>query len=285
MRWRFLFIPALSIVISQLAWAYIPPSRMILGRVSENAGSGIYSIEQEVQIPLGAEPIYLKETWLIENERNLRLTVNGTKDLKDLIHLQFIYVGGQKWQLKNGRKESTKISEDFVEKYFHFRNAENLIGSLQSLKILPVTLTTRKAAVKKGEEFKYEPESFVRLTRTEGSVSYAFGQPSAVEQKELNPGFWVEQDQFIIRKIRFPSQAEVTAENYTPFARGLNLPKLRTIQWNQNTVTIRLLNVSGKVAKSGQLFQPNTLDVPYTIKPLPDASAQTLIEEFYSRFR
>ena len=154
MHWIFLFVPFISMIISQSAWAYIPPSRMILGRVSENAGSGIYSIEQEVQIPLGAEPIYLKETWLIENERNLRLTVTGTKDLKDLVHLQFIYVGGQKWQLKNGKKESSKISEDFVEKYFHFRNAENLIASLQSLKILPVPLTARKAVFKKGEEFK-----------------------------------------------------------------------------------------------------------------------------------
>ena len=285
MRWIFLFVPVVSIVISQMAWAYIPPARMILGRVSENAGSGNYSIEQEVQISMGAEPIYLKETWLIENERNLRLTVTGTKDLKDLVHFQFIYIGGQKWQLKNGKKESSKISEDFVEKYFHFRNTENLITSLQSLKILPVPLAVRKTAVKKGEEYKYDPESFVRLTRTEGSVSYAFGQPSAVEQKELNPGLWIEQDQFMIRKMRFPSQAEVTAENYASFARGLNLPKLRTVQWNQNTVTIRLLNVSGKVANSSQMFQPNTLDVPYTIKPLPDSSAQTLIEEFYSRFR
>ncbi len=285
MRWIFLLIPFLSFMLSSIAWAYLPPSRMILSRVSENAGSGTYSIEQEVQMSVGAEPIYLKETWVIENERNLRLTVTGTKDLKDLVRLQFIYVGGQKWQLKNGKKESTKISEDFAEKYFHFRTPESLIASLQNLKILPVPLGTRKPVLKKGEEFKYELEPFVRLTRTEGSVSYAFGQPSAVEQKELNPGLWVEQDQFIIRKIRFPSQAEITAENYGPFARNLSFPRLRTIQWNQNTVTIRLVNVSGKVANSSQLFQPNTLDVPYTIKPLRDASAQTLIEEFYSRFR
>ena len=285
MRWLFLLMTFTLAITSSVAWAYIPPARMILGRVSENAGSGTYSIEQEVQMSVGVEPLYLKETWVVENERNFRLTVTGTKDLKDLIHLQFIYVGGQKWQLKNGKKESQKISEDFVEKYFHFRNSENLIASLQFLKILPQPLGNRKPVVKKGEEFKYEPESFVRLSRAEGSISYAFGQPSAVEQKELNPGLWVEQDQFMIRKIRLPSQAEVTAENYAPFARGLNFPKLRTIQWNQNTVTIRLLNVSGKVAGGNQVFQPNTLDVPYTIKPLPNASAQTLIEEFYSRFR
>lgn len=272
-------------LISTAAWAYIPPARMILSRVSENAGTGTYTIEQEVQMSVGIEPIYLKETWVVENERNLRLTVTGTKDLKDLVHLQYIYVGGQKWQLKNGQKVSEKIPEDFVERYFHFRNPENLVASLQSLKILPQPLNHRKASTKKGEEFKYEQESFVRLSRAEGGISYAFGQPTPIEQKDLLPGLWIEQDQFTLRKLRFPSQAEVTAENYAPFARGLNFPKLRTLQWNHNTVTIRLLNVVAKGAVGPNTFQPSNLDVSYTMKALPNASAQTLIEEFYTRFR
>lgn len=267
------------------AWAYVPPTRMILSRVSENAGTGTYTIEQEVQMSVGIEPIYLKETWVVENERNMRLTVTGTKDLKDLVRLQYIYVGGQKWQYKNGKKESEKIPDDFIERYFHFRNSENLIASLQTLKVLPNPLSRKKTISKKGEEFKYEQEPFVRLSRAEGGISYAFGTPTPVDQKELLPGLWVEQDQFTVRKIRFPSQAEVTAENYAPFARGLNFPKLRTLQWNQNTVTIRLLNVSAKGSAGSQAFQPSTLDVPYTMRSLPNASAQTLIEEFYSRFR
>ena len=88
MRWIFLIV----ILISQSVWAYIPPTRIILSRVSENAGNGTYIIEQEVQMSVGIEPIYLKETWVVENERTLRLTVQGTKDLKDLIRLQYLYV-------------------------------------------------------------------------------------------------------------------------------------------------------------------------------------------------
>lgn len=281
MRWIFLIV----ILISQNVWAYIPPTRIILSRVSENAGNGIYFIEQEVQMLVGIEPIYLKETWVVENERTLRLTVQGTKDLKDLIRLQYLYVGGQKWQLKNGKKESSKVSEDFIEKYFHFRTSENLIGSLQSLNILPVPLGTKKSVQKKGEEFKHEPESFVRYGRVEGSINYAFGKPTPVEQKDLNPGLWVEQDQFTIRKLRLPSQAEVTAENYATFSRGLSFPKQRTIQWNKNTVTVRLLSASSKGTAGNQIFQPNSLDITSTIKPLSNVAAQTLIEEFYTRFR
>ncbi len=281
MRWIFL----ITLFLSQMAWAYIPPTRMILSRVSENAGSGAYTLEQEVQMSAGIEPIYLKETWVVENERSLRLTVTGTKELKDLVRLQYVYAGGQRWQLKNGKREAVKTPEDFVEKYFHFRTSENLIASLQALRILPQPLGVKKISAKKGEEFKYEAEPFVRLSRVEGGASYAFGTPTPVEQKELNSGLWVEQDQFTIRKLRFPSQVEVTAENYVPFARGLNFPKLRTIQWNQNTVTIRLLSVTGKNVGGNQALQPSTIDIPFTIKALPNASAQTLIEEFYTRFR
>jgi hypothetical protein len=284
MRLSALFVTLIICLFSQISLAYIPPTKMILQRVAENSGSGTYTIEQEVQLSVGLEPIYLKETWVVENERNMRLTVTGTKDLKDLVKLQFVYTGGQKWRLRDGRREASKIPEEFTERYFHIRSTENLIAYLQQLKILP-SLSGRKSVPKKGEDFKYESEPFVRLGRSEGTISYAFGSPTPPDQKVLNPGLWVEQDQFLIRKIRFPTQAEVTAENFAPFARGLNFPKLRTIQWNQNTVYVRLLNVAGKSAAGPQAFQAASLEVPYTVKNLPNASAQTLIEEFYSRFR
>jgi hypothetical protein len=73
------------------------------------------------------------------------------------------------------------------------------------------------------------------------------------------------------------------AENYAVFTRGLNFPKLRTIQWGDNTVLLRVLSVTGK--NSAEPFQPSTLDTPRTIKNLPNAQIQALVEEFYSRFR
>lgn len=269
-----------------MAQAYIPPTKMILQRVSDNAGSGLYLVEQEVQLNTGVEPVFLKETWIIENERTLRLTVTGLKELKDSVRLQFVYVGGQKWQMHGNQKESGDIPDEFLERFFHIRNHENLIAYLQGLKILP-SLSGLKKPVQTGKnnEVKYEPEPFVRLSRSEGVINYAFGTPTPADQKDLGPGLWVEQDQFVIRKLRFPSQAEVTAENYGSFTRGLSFPKLRTIQWGQNTVQLRLLTVSGKVANASHSLKASSLDVPVMIKTPLNPAAQTLIEEFYTRFR
>lgn len=275
------FILIAALLGSLTSFAYIPPVRMILERVSDNAGNGIYVIEQEVQINTGLDPIYLRETWTVENDRTFRLSVTGTKDLRDSIQLQFVYVNGQKWQLKEGnRRESFKISEEFAERYFHVRNFENLIGYLQILKVLPSPLPQRKAP---GKDGKFDLEPYLRLSRTDGAVTYALGQPTPPDTKERLPGIWIEQDQFVVRKVRFPSQAEVVAENYAVFTRGLNFPKLRTIQWGTNTVYLRVLSVTGK--NSSEAFQPQSLDTPRMIKNLPNAAVQSLIEEFYTRFR
>lgn len=274
------FVLLFLFLISSISYGYIPPVRNILEKVSDNAGNGIYSLEQEVQINTGLDPLFLKETWVVENERTFRLTVTGVKELKDSVHLQFIYIGGQKWQLKDGKKEASKIPDEFIERFFHARNHDNLIAYLQNQKILPSPLGQRKFT---GKDGKYESEPYLRLARTDGVINYALGTPTPTDQSNLNPGLWVEQDQFVIRKIRFPSQAEIIAENYAAFTRGLNFPKLRTVQWGSNSVHLRVLSVSTKAAADS--FQTSSLESPRVIKNISNPAVQSLIEEFYSRFR
>jgi hypothetical protein len=266
-------------------FAYIPPTRMILQRTAENSGSGVYSIEQEVQFNNAQDSLFLRETWVIENDRTMRVTITGTKDLKDQIKMQFVYAGGQRWNL-NGSRENHRISEDFLEKYFNFRSTDHLANTLVNLKILPTNALAKKSFPTKNlENFKYEPEDFVRLSRAGGVPNYAFGPPSPSEGAS-SPGIWIEQDQFLVRKFRLPSQVEVTADNYNQYARGLNYPKIRTIRWGQNTVTIRLIGITaqrGGVASS--LFQPNSLDISTKLDGLNNQPAKDAILEFYSRFR
>ncbi len=265
------------------SFAYIPPTRMILERASENSGSGVYAIEQEVQFSNAQDSLFLKETWLIESDQSMRLMVTGTKDLKDQIKMQYVYAGGLRWSLASGR-ESQRLSEDFLEKYFHLRTMDRLASTLMQIKILPPTAISKKPLPKTVDGFKNEPEDFVRLSRAGGAVSYAYGVPSPVEGSE-NPGIWIEQDQFYIRKLRLPNQVEITADNYNSYSRGLSLPKIRTIRWGQNTVTIRLISVSAKPANvSGQL-QPNSLDMPIKLDGLNNLPAKDVVTEFYSRFR
>lgn len=264
------------------ASASIPPARMILQRVVEHAGSGAYAVEQEVQIPNGADTLSLKESWIIENDRSMRVTVSALREPKDAVQIQILYAGGQRWILKGGRKEQGPIPEDFAERAFHTRTLDSLGALLASLKILPPDALQKKPLPRRAEDFKYETPAYVRLARTGGVVAWAFGTPASPSAPDSSPGLWIEQDQFVIRKLRFPSQAEMTADSYSSYSRGLQLPKQRTIRWKEHTATIRLLSAS---ARTGAALSMNSLDKEWKIQGLDNQPARPLIEEFYTRFR
>lgn len=272
------------LLIGQLASAYILPTRTILQKTTEHAGSGIYAIEQEVQFSNGDENLLLKETWLIDGEK-MRLTVTGGKDLQNSFRIQFIYASGHRHSLVNNQKKSERISDDFMEKYLNFRNPDALANSLVHLKILPPAALSKKAPGKTAAEFKYEPESWVRLSRTGGVVNYAFGVATPVDQELNYPGLWIEQDEFVLRKIRLPNQAEMSAQSYSQFARGLQYPRQRTIRWGNNSVNIRLISASARPAASANLLAPASLDTNTVVDGLQSVPARNTVMEFYSRFR
>lgn len=268
-----------------LSQAYIIPTRTILQKTSENAGSGIYAIEQEVQFANGDDTLTLKETWLIENERSMRLTVTGGKDLQNTFALQFVYSAGQKFSLNGSSRKGERIPDDFLEKYLHFRNPDVFANNLAQLKIIPANGYQKRPLARAGTDFKHEPESWVRYSRTGGTVNYAFGIATPVEKDVNYPGLWIEQDQFLLRKLRLPTQVEMSANNYNQFAKGLSFPKSRTIRWGNQTVTIRTLSVSARPATVASLLQPASLDKTSNWEGIRALPAKDVVTEFYSRFR
>jgi hypothetical protein len=277
-----LFSVVLALSLSAQAW--IPTTRQILNKTTDNSGSGIYAIEQEVQFPNGAETLNLKETWLIDSDRTMRLTVTGTKEQASTIKLQFLYQGGQRHRLVDGTRRTEKISDDFLEKYLNFRSSDVMANVLTHMKIIPSNAMVRRGGAK-GADFKNAPEDWVRFSRTGGVVNYAFGTPTPVDQSDSNPGLWIEQDQFVVRKVRLPSQAEMTADNYSGYSKGLRYPKSRTIRWDKNTASIRLISASPRPQSAAGLLQPNSLDVSQKVDGLADMAAKDAVIEFYSRFR
>lgn len=277
-------IASVLLLFGPLASAYILPTRTILQKTVEHSGAGIYAIEQEVQFSNGDDNLLLKETWLIDGEK-MRLTVTGGKELQNSFKIQFVYSAGQRHSLVGNQKKAEKISEDFIEKYLNFRNPDTLANNLVHQKILPTTALVKKAPAKTAAEFKYEPESWVRLSRTGGVVNYAFGVATPVDQELNYPGLWIEQDEFVLRKIRFPNQAEMSAQNYSQFARGLQYPRQRTVRWGNNTVNIRLISASARPATSANLLTPASLDTNTVVDGIQSAPARNTVMEFYSRFR
>jgi hypothetical protein len=261
-----------AILFSLPALCFIPRGMLILEKTVDNSGKGTYQIELEVQFPNGQENLNLKELWTVDSENNFRLVVTGTKDLRDKILLSETINGGTKLTASG----SSRINTEYLERYFHFRSVENLAQNLIQLKIAPQSLMTPKAIqVKKPGDF--QPENFVRLARSGGVINYAFG---AVSTDADGPGIWIEQDQFLIRKLRLPNNVELVAEKYAQYGRGLQYPRARTLRWNSNTVQIQTLGVAAKNKETLKTLKPEN-----NFSLLAGQPAEALIQEFYQRFR
>lgn len=279
MRW--ILLPAL--LLPHLALAYIPPVRMILERTAENAGSGSYTIVQEVSFPNGLESLTLRETWEIDRNRAMKVTVSGVRDLQTKLRAQMVYTGGQRWAMdRSGRRGSQALPQEFTESFFHWRDLNTAASQLQSLRLIPISLLQKPTPPRRIEEIRHTPEEGVRLSRTGGTIAWAIGAPSRPGSETKEAGLWIEQDQFLIRKIRFPSSAEILADDYSSYARGLQFPRNRSVQWDQNSVSIRLISVN---SRGPTAVTANAVEVTPQWDALNGQPAQKAVEEFYSRFR
>lgn len=266
-------------LVAVVAYAAIPSGLIILQKLADNTGSGVYVIEDEVQFPNGQDTLVLKETWFVESDNSMKLLVTGGRELKDQVQMSFTYSGGQKFH--NGG--SQKLTPDFIEKYFHIRKGEAFATDMVHMKVVPSAILTRHPfRVNKDKEVEHTSENFVRLSRVGGVVTYAFGTPSAPDTSDLSPGFWIEQDQFVLRKFRLPDQVEVSAEKYTSYARNLWYPRTRTVHWGPNQITIQTLSVQGRTKDAFAKFSPKPVQ---RLDGLNGQPAQALVQEFYQRFR
>jgi hypothetical protein len=263
------------LILSQMTLAALPKASLILTKVAENNGSGVYQIEQEVQFPNGSDILTLKEIWIVQSDDSMKLIVTGMKELKDQFFFGVNYSGGTRTQGSSSRR----LNEDFIEKYFHIRKPESFAQALNQMKIVPANVMGKRA-LRSLKSVDNNPEPFLHLSRTGGVVSYMFGQASV--DSALNPGFWFEQDQFVLRKFRLPSQAEVSADRYSTYPRGFNFPRTRTVRWENNQVTIQTVAVSPKPSDAFGKF--STAGVQ-KIESLKTQAAAEIVEDFYRRFR
>lgn len=299
--------------------AFIPNTRFILHKTAENNGNGIYQIEQEVTFSNAQDQISVKETWLVESDESMKLLVQGLKDAKgesakDLMQLNFIYKQDQRLGLGFSGATTKKTDYEFFEKWFHYRSSERFLKNLIDAKI-----TTEDAvkinSPKTIKDISNETDANLRLSRVGGVITYGIGVPVAANAAAsvnslsnnsagnlasattatgagittdlnggnlLNPGLWIEQDVFQIRKIRLPSTAEIIAEKHSQFSRGLVFPRHRIIKWGPNTVTISVLSITGKNKDSWNQFPTK---FPLKKDRLKESSLDPVVEDFYERFR
>src|SRR5690606_11423000 len=97
-----------------------------------------------------------------------------------------------------------------------------------------------------------------------------------------------EQDQFVIRKLRFRNDFEIVASEYKTFGRGLKLPLHRDLVWEGKSIRITVANASSLAnnPKLKEYVSPKSLlttNRKESIEAIwPDDKA---IREFYTKLR
>jgi hypothetical protein len=144
------------------------------------------------------------------------------------------------------------------------------------LKMAPSDSLKERTPMNTEGDPKYIPQPFVRLSRTLGSISYAIA--SKPNREGSYPGLWIEQDQFVIRKIRMPSMTTIEAEDYQKYANGFHFPKLRTYTWDDQSMTVQARSVKSLGRPDPKGWEPSS-NLPVKF------SGTEALRDFYLRFR
>ena len=165
-----------------------------------------------------------------------------------------------------------------------------LLQALVALKIVPQKILTKEQKIRTLKDINNNHEPYIRLARSGGTINYAFGKASPIGATTLPAGLWIEQDRFVIRRLRLPSQAEIGAEDFDDFS-GLLYPKNRSVSWDQKTVSLKTVRVAALPTSEElkQRFQVSYLrskrrETKNAITTPADLAANQ-IKDFYSRFR
>jgi hypothetical protein len=284
---RFLILVCVGLA-SVSVFAYIPPYWMVLSRLADNHGKGHYQIDQDIAFEHTGETLKVRERWFIEDEDNFRLEAIGLGPLREKLRLTYVYNNGRRYYVDaNGIKKFVKIPDEFFEPYLHFRRSKVIKPRLVAQKIVPpVTLKSENHKFTEKTPLASE-ESFMRLSRAGGVVTYTVGEPTPNDSDKGNPGIWIEQDQFHLRRLRFPSGTEIRANAYQKAPRDAWFPHELQIQWDGQRITGTVSKVSALNSSKSikELFDSSSLNFgkdPKVSVALPD---DPVISNFYQSLR
>lgn len=273
----------LCVVFLNKSNAYIPSSSLIFQRIISTHGKGIYVIENEVEIPVDDQNLTYHEKWYVQSGNLMKVIVRGLKPFQGK-EWTFLYRDQKKYFLNSSNVLQQKsIDYAWLESWFHFRSVEGLIAGLKNLSVLPDKYKAKSKGSFVGHNFVYLDEDNLNLTRVGGTVTYAFGIPTQPNSTKKQPGFWVEQDQFLIRKIRWPDETQVSADQYQSHSGGLWFPSHRIIESSGKIFLLRTLSVQ-KISDSSSSQDLFNVSHFKKYSPLP-VDLPPLVQDFYSNFR
>lgn len=266
------------IFLSFSALAYIPSADFIVSRTVKNSGQGVYQIKKDIQFPLADKTISITETWWTSGPDTLFLKAESL-----LFTQYFLYKNGKRFSFNSqGQMVSSTYSPFFIEPFFLYRNSQDFKSAILQKRLAPQTAFKKRPVFKNNQELAKWSEPYLSLSRFKGAVTYLLGFAAEDAQR---PGIWIEQDRFIIRKIKLDSDVEVSVDTISELSRGLIYPKTMTYSWQTNSIQADLTR--GDALKSGTEFfnESEFAKLANQNKELPAEYKNTVVEEFYKRFR
>lgn len=277
---RFLVLFFCTLIVPPMTMAWLMPAKMVLEKTVDHAGSSVTVIEQMVSFHEGDQTYQVRETWSISSPKLMKLTLQS---VSGAWNSQILYNNNNRMQVIEGRRVSKSVSPDLFEGIFSTRSVDQLAELLSHWGI---QVNLRDVAAIKDSSRNVQPSpTGLRLSRTQGIVAYAFGEVSRPEAQTLNPQLWIEQDQWVIRKLRLPSQVQIRAENYQEWSKNFKYPQTKKVNWNHHEAVIAVTKASSKNTMPVGYFAASKLESSTSID-LPEGSPlRTQVEEFYSRMR
>jgi hypothetical protein len=279
----FISMLAAALMFSFNANAYIPSSYFIFDRVTLQHGKGAYLIDQEVVFSEGIERLVAKENWIVLDGGEMRVQAQGD----NFRIIKLLKRGRDYWVDQDSSERGNETSNDYFMGPLLIRNPVDLKRYFIKWGVLPFDVLKERRVPKDVKDIKNETENFVRLGRASGTVTYTYGKPSPASGALL-PGLWIEQDAFVIRKMRSPDGAEFYGNNYMAFSKNFWFPRSQTYTFNNHSVEVRVTRVQSIELNNDQKRQMDPgwfRNKPDVSAVWPKSSLAPVVQEFYKRFR
>ena len=265
--------------------AYIPPLSTILSRTTDNHGTGFARISQNVIFAQKNSSYIVKETWLIDGAQRMLLIASGQNDLGQKFQFQSFYNGLNRHFVDSaGARKVSKVGDDWLEDFFFHRSSDGMIARMHALKMIPAEALRRQPEVYNLKNVTHPIETFLRLSRTGGKVAYAISATPPTTEEPKEPTLWIEQDGFVVLKVRMPSAATASASDYKSYSDNFFFAGQKEITWGTNRVLINTTKVE-VFPRTHPIGKDLNINTPSTTSGVLLLPAIDGIQDFYSRFR
>ncbi len=273
------------------ALSYIPSSDFILKEVLKNHGRSNYLIQQELTFPIEKTQKVVLETWYITVNKNQDLQLHLLATSEGL-HIERLYTNNRVYHKDNKKSlKKNKWSLEFIEPWFIGRSLQKLQNTILNHKMAEAsTLNWNPSLFVSSSKTKFEENKKslshvqmpINLSINQGQVMYAY------QKNAKGPGLWIEQDKFVIRKIKLKTSVEVLASRYIEHVGYLKFPQHRVLIYEDTSIPIKTINIS-RLSDNKKLQQKLSLQnfrkSQKNTTQWGESETSSLIRDFYSRFR